>query len=87
MHVSFSYPAINDENVQGIKKQSIPNEWISMAAVYEKSCSASNLDVMSDVDNMKLTAFNVILKGSKISINSFIDLPRQREEDSVEGME
>lgn len=71
MRVDFAFSAIRIvDDTQNTKRGSIPNGLLN--------ASASNLDMMNDVDNMKLTAFNVILKGSKLSIDScYIDAAMQ----------
>ncbi|XP_065052572.1 large neutral amino acids transporter small subunit 3-like isoform X3 [Rhopilema esculentum] len=48
--------------------------------IWSNRGSVQSLEKVCDMDNMKLTTFNVILQGSKLSIDSFLDGPPKQEE-------
>ena len=54
-------------------KLSLPNDFLNVAFDARKSWSVNNLERAVEGENMKLTVFNVILRGSFISLDNFAD--------------
>ena len=71
--------AIQVDDLTTLQRASILNEDLLHTNGQQQSCSINNLDATANIDDMKLTAFNVLLKGSKLSINTFVDTSEDKQ--------
>jgi len=72
-----NFIAIKLDDAPILKRISLPNEMNT--AVQQQGCSKNSIEIISTLDEMKLTAFNILLKGSKLSINTFVDISNDKQ--------